>query len=100
MSRMYEITAMAYNKKGRLIAVGKNSYFKTHPLQAKYSAKAGNDKAVYVHAELAAILKAREPIHRLVVTRFDTKGNPALAKPCPACQLAIKDVGIKHVEHT
>jgi hypothetical protein len=46
---MYEITAMAYNKKGRLIAVGKNSYFKTHPLQAKYSAKAGNDKAVYDH---------------------------------------------------
>jgi hypothetical protein len=94
------LTALAYDKRGRLLSVGRNSYVKTHPLQAHYSRKAGKPDAIYLHAELAALLKAKEPVHKLVVTRFGRKGQPLLAKPCAACQLAIEEFGVKHVEHT
>lgn len=95
-----DITALAYDKKGRLLAVGRNSYTRTHPLQAKYSARAGKPLAIYLHAELNALIKAGRKIHRLVVMRYNKDGSPALAKPCKACQLAIKDFGVRYVEHT
>ena len=100
MSRKYDITALAYDKRGKLLAIGHNSYVKTHPLQAKFSKKANKAEAVYLHAETAAMLKARQQVHKLVVLRYDKQGNPALAAPCAACQLAIKSFGVKHVEHT
>lgn len=100
MSRKYDVTAMAYDRKGRLLAVGKNSYVKTHPLQAKFAKKAGKEHAVYLHAELSALLKSRSPVHKLIVFRHDSAGNPANAKPCASCQLAIKHFGVKYVEHT
>ena len=100
MSRRYEITALAYDKRGRLLSVGRNSYTRTHPLQAKYGRRAGKPNAIYLHAELSALLKAREQVYKLVVLRYDKDGNPALAKPCPACQLAIREFGVKNVEYT
>lgn len=100
MSKKYEITALAYDRRGRLLSVGRNSYVRTHPLQAKYSRQAGRPQAVYLHAELAALVKARAPVHRLVIMRYHINGQPALAKPCPACQLAIKEFNVKIVEHT
>lgn len=100
MSKKHKITALAYDKRGRLLSVGTNSYIRTHPLQAKYGMKAGKPAAVYLHAELHALLKAREQVHKLVIVRFHKNGQPALAKPCPACQLAIKDFKVKVVEHT
>ena len=100
MSRRYDITALAYNKRGKLIAVGKNSYVRTHPLQAKFAKKAGKPDAIYLHAEVSALLKSREQVHRLVVLRYDRQGNPVNAKPCPSCQLAIKHFNVKQVDHT
>jgi len=100
MSRRYDITALAYDKRGKLLAVGKNSYTRTHPLQAKFGKKVGKPQAIFLHAELAALLKARSPVHKLVVTRFTRHGEPANAKPCPSCQEAIKYFGVKYVEHT
>lgn len=95
-----KLTALAYDKRGRLLSVGTNSYIKTHPAQAKYSKKAGKPDAIYIHAELAALLKARGKVHKLVVVRYGKNGQPLLAKPCAACQLAIHDFGVKSVEHT
>ena len=100
MSRRYEIKALAYDKRGKLLSVGLNSYTKTHPLQALLGRKAGKPNAIYLHAELAALLKSKEQVHKLVVLRYDKDGKPAMAKPCPACQLAITHYGVKHVEHT
>lgn len=99
-NRRYEITALAYDRKGNLLAVGRNSYTKTHPLQARYAAKAGRPLAIYMHAEIAALVKARGEVHKLVVTRFDSKGRAVNARPCKSCQLALKDYGVKHIEHT
>lgn len=100
MSRKYDITALAYDKRGKLLAVGRNSYVKTHPLQAKFSKKAGKPDAIYLHAEVSALLKAREPVHRLVIFRYDKHGRPANSKPCASCQLAIRHFNVKQVEHT
>lgn len=98
----YKLTALAYDKRGKLLAVGQNSYTRTHTLQASYGRRTGRPAAIYLHAELAALLKARSRgvVHRLVVMRFDKKGRPRPAAPCAACRMAINDFGVKHVEHT
>lgn len=96
----HQITALAYDKRGRLLSIGRNSYTKTHRLQAHYASKVGRPAAIYLHAELSALLKARGRVHKLVVLRYGKKGQPLLAKPCAACQLAIHDFNVKIVEHT
>jgi len=102
MSTKQEITAIIYDRKGRVLSVGKNSYVKTHPLQAKHAEKVGLPDKQFLHAEIHAITKCRDLIkaHRIVVTRYDKKGQPLLAKPCPVCQSAIESVGIEVIEWT
>ena len=98
--KRFDLTAFAYDKRGRLLAVGRNSYIQTHPLQAKFAKKAGRPQAIYVHAELAALMKARQQVHRLVVVRYNKDGSPGNAKPCEICQLAIEAFNVEYVEHT
>lgn len=99
-TKRQKVTALAYDRRGRLLSVGLNSYTKTHPMQAYYGKKSGREAAIYLHAEMAALVKARGKVYRLVVMRYNANGKPVLSKPCPACQLAIKDFGVQHVEHT
>ena len=85
-----------------MLAVGRNSYVKTHTLQAKAGIAVGKPSAIYLHAEVAALTKIPDwsKAHRIHVLRFTKDGKPALAKPCPACEWVIKQTGIKIVEHT
>jgi tRNA(Arg) A34 adenosine deaminase TadA len=99
-TKRQQITALAYDKRGKLLSVGRNSYTKTHPLQAYYADRTGRPGAVYLHAEIAALVKAQRPVHRLVVVRYGANGEPLLAAPCPSCAMAIRDFKVKHVEHT
>lgn len=99
MSKCQELTAIAYDKRGRIISIGTNSYVTTHPLQAKYARKAGCPDAVFIHAEIDALVRARgRRIHRMFVSRRDADGNYVMAKPCKSCQLALKDFGVRLVE--
>ena len=102
MSTKQEITAIIYDRKGRVLSVGKNSYVKTHPLQAKHAEKVGLPDKQSLHAEIHAITKCRDlsKAHRIVVTRYDKKGQPLLAQPCPVCQSALESVGIEVIEWT
>lgn len=100
MNKRFDIVALAYDKRGKLLATGRNSYVKTHRLQAHYANKSGRPAAIYLHAELAALIKARSQVYKMVVMRYNANGVPALAKPCPACQLALKDFGVRIIEHT
>ena len=95
----HTITAVCYDKRGRIISKGRNSYTKTHPLQAYFAKKVGHPEQIYLHAEIAAILKAgNTPIHTMKVYKWSAKQNHfVLAKPCIICQEAIKAFGIKHV---
>lgn len=102
MSRKrFEIISSAFDRKGLLIASSLNSYSKSHPLQLFYSKLAGmSDQRVYLHSELACLIKAKKPVHTLLVQRFDSKGKPALAMPCKSCLLAIKAYGVQVLRYT
>lgn len=96
------MSAVIYDKRGRVISVGQNSYVKTHPLQAKHAVQVGLPDKQFLHAEIHAIVRCRDlsKAHRIFVSRWDSKGNPALARPCPVCISAIEAAGIEVIEHT
>ena len=92
----YEIRASVFDKKGTLISSATNSYEKTHPLQAHFARICGKPDSIYLHAELAALLKCglKRP-YSIFVERYKRDGRPGLAKPCPICMQAIHAWGIK-----
>ena len=94
------ITAVIYDKKGRVLSLGKNSYVKTHPQQARHARLVGLPEKIFLHAEMDAIIRCRDlsRAHRIVVTRVTRKGKYGNAKPCPVCQSAIKESGISIIE--
>jgi deoxycytidylate deaminase len=95
------ITASCIDSNGRVLATKQNSYNKTHPLQQHYAVLANKPFHIYLHAEIAAIVACKKKkIHTLIVTRFNKQGLPMNAKPCPICELAIKDYKIKRIIHT
>lgn len=94
----FDITAIIYDKRGRVLSIGKNSYCKTHPLQHHHACKVGLPHKQFLHA--ISRCKHLHKAHRISVLRFDAKGKPCNAKPCPVCASAISAAGIKIVEHT
>lgn len=101
-TKRFSVTAIIYDKKGNVLSVGKNSYVKTHPLQAHYARRAGEPQKTYLHAEIDAIirLKKTKGAKTISVFRFTEDGSPAMAKPCKICMQAIKAAGIDTIEHT
>lgn len=100
--KRFSITATIYDKRGRILSIGNNSYNKSHPFQAEYANKVGLPDKIFLHAEIHAIVKCKrlDKAHRIVIERYDSRGNPKIAKPCPVCETAIRENGIKIVEHT
>lgn len=96
------VTAIIYDKRGRVLSIGKNSYVKTHPTQARYAQKAGLPDKQYLHAEIDAIIRCRDlaSAHSIFVSRINKAGRTAMAKPCPVCQTALIEAGIDNVEWT
>lgn len=85
--------------KGRITAVGLNSYVKTHPEQKRLAVRVGHAEREFLHAEISALLKAKkaDAIH---VFRLGKDGTWRNAKPCAICELAIKERYINEVNHT
>ena len=98
----HEVTAFCYDKRGRILSIGRNSYVKTHPLQARIAKQVNQERKIYLHAEVAAIIKVKDwsKIHKMTVVRLNKAGQAVNAKPCPICAEVISLAGIKHVEHT
>jgi deoxycytidylate deaminase len=98
----FDITAIIYDKRGKVLSIGKNSYIKTHPHQHLHACKVGLPDKQFLHAEIHAIVRCRQldRAHKIVVMRFDKEGEAKNAKPCPVCESAIEAAGIKIVEHT
>lgn len=95
------VVARTYDKRGFLLACRSNSYSKTHPLQAHFAKLVGKPASVFLHAEIHAIIASGDrKIHRIEVERFNSKGEPVLARPCPICQAAIEAYEIEEVCHT
>lgn len=102
MSCKQNITAIIYDRKGRIISIGRNSYLKTHPLQAKCAKHVGTPDKIFLHAEIEALVKLRDwsKAAKILVTRYSQSGEPILAKPCKVCQHALSLAGITQIEHT
>ena len=102
MSKKFSVTAIVYDKRGRVLSVGSNSYVKTHPLQADHARRAGEPSKIFLHAEVHAITRCRDitKAYRMAIFMYLEDGSPASARPCCICQSAIKEAGIKFVEHT
>lgn len=102
MATRQTLTAVVYDRKGRILSVGQNSYIKTHPLQAKHADKVGLPEKQFLHAEIHAIVRCKDitKAHKILVSRWNKNGEPMNAKPCPVCQSAIEAAGIELVEHT
>lgn len=96
------MTAIITDKRGRVLSVGQNSYLKTHPWQARLARKLGDPEKVFLHAEIHAITRCVDlsRAHKISVYRYNSDGKPVMAKPCPICEDAIKQAGIKVIEHT
>ena len=102
MKNRTDITATIYDKKGRKLSIAKNSYEKTHPIQARYARRVGEEYKQYLHAEIRAIIKALKKgvPYKIKIERYGKGGEPRDAMPCPICQLAIREAGIKFIEYT
>ena len=104
MVRRQHLSAIIYDKRGRIISKGKNSYEKTHPIQAKFATKAGLPLKQTIHAEIDSIIRCDNPekAHKIYIEREMRDGSKGLAKPCPICELAIKVMlpNLKIIEHT
>lgn len=100
--KRFSIKATVYDKKGRVLTVGENSYDKTHPLQAKYAVQTNLFDKIFLHAEISALskLKKYHKPYRIVVERYKDDGSPAIAQPCPVCKAAIEAFNIEVVEWT
>jgi len=102
MPMKQNITAIIYDKRGAILSIGKNSYVKTHPLQARYANKVGLSKKVFLHAEIDAIIKCKDisKAFRILIVRTLANGATGCAKPCPICVEGIKQTPIKRIEHS
>jgi deoxycytidylate deaminase len=96
-NKKQRICAIITDKRGRILSFGVNSYSKTHPRMAYYSAKCNDYNKIYLHAEMDSLIHCKQKGHTLYVARVDKKGNSLPCKPCEICSLAIKDAGIKEV---
>ncbi len=96
------VTATCYDKRGRILSKATNDYRKSHPIQAHFAKLSGNPEAVYLHAEIAALLRCSDdrPPHHIKIERYKKDGSPGLAKPCKACELALKAYGVKLITYT
>lgn len=104
-TKKFEIIATIYDRGGRELISSKNSYRKTHPYQARIAKRVGLEEKVFLHAEIAAIIKLQKVApnsvpYKIKIERYDSYGRPKLAKPCPVCEEAIRLAGIKFVEYT
>ena len=92
--------------RGQVISSGCNSN-KTHPMQKKYNIYREQDSSFIpkVHAEITALCKLKNKNIdmrkvKLYVYRIKKNGSYGMARPCPSCMAAIKDIGINHILYT
>ena len=91
---------------GQIVGLGCNCN-KTHPIQYYYNRyrKQLDTMLPKLHAEISCInqikhLEINFSKVKLYVYRIRKDQPFGLARPCPSCMAAIKDLGIKHIYYT
>ena len=85
--------------KGRVTAIATNSYTKSHPEQKRLATKVGHPSKQYLHAEIAALLRA-DRVDAIHVFRINKRLEFVNAKPCAICELGIAERNITRIFHT
>ena len=100
--KKFQITATAFDKRGRVISRATNDYNKSNTWQKSLSLACGfSEERIYLHSEVLCLLRAKgKQVHTLKVERYGAGGEPRVAFPCLSCQLAIKQSSVKRVVFT
>ncbi len=84
--------------KGKVISIGFNQHFKTHPLTRLFH------EEQTIHAEVSSIirLKNKEILKdcKIVVYRQHKDGELAMSRPCPTCIKILKFFKISQIAYT
>lgn len=98
----YNIYAIITNRgSSEILAEAGNSYVKTHPRQAEYARRTGNGAKIFLHAEIAALIRNRQKdADCIYIARVDGQGRPRNAAPCEVCCLALREANFKEVYFT
>ena len=94
-----QVGALLLNK-NKVIVSATNLETKSHPLQAKFAERVGLKEKIYLHAEIAALVKCRDEVDTIIVARVNPQGKLRMARPCPICELALKEAGITNIHYT
>jgi hypothetical protein len=94
--------AITLDRRGKILSEAANSYIKTSPKMLEAGRKVGLTAKLFWHAECKAIYAVKDisKIHKIIVVRIDSKGQPVNSTPCVICERLIKDVGIAVIECT
>jgi|SRR5882672_1983375 len=95
------ICACLYDKRGKVVAAGINSFSKTHPLQEKFG---NSSHKIFLHAEIDAVVKAlrkKDDLSNLnlAIARVCRDGADGQAFPCDGCIDALKFYGVESVTY-
>lgn len=104
--RFFKLGAVIFSSK-RILVSGHNTN-RTNPTQAEYNKyRPYHCESCACHAEMSALIRLRRnfPDIRaqeigILVYREHADGTAALAKPCPACEKALRDFGITDIYYT
>jgi len=86
--------------KNKVVSTGTNLETKSHPIQAKFAERVGLKEKIFLHAEISALVKCREECDTIVVARVNPQNKLRMARPCPICELALKEAGITKIHYT
>jgi len=99
-TKKFFVAAVTLDVKGQILSIRSNSY-KTHPKMVKLSQSAQwGTKKIFLHAEVAALVSSQNKVHTIIIARMRRDGSLAIARPCPICQLAIKEAKVKKIYFT
>ena len=96
MKTRYHFKAILTDKKGNVLSIGENNYKKSHPYMAKMAIACGEKEKIFLHAEIAAIVKCKElkKAVNIFIYRIRNNGDIELANPCKICGKAIRLLGL------
>ncbi len=88
--------------KNKVITTATNHDCKSHPLQAKWAERVGLSEKIYLHAEMSAMIKARDDADKIVVVRLGGFSGHELrqSRPCPICEAYLKHSGVNHIYYS
>ena len=99
-SKLFFVAATVLDKRNRPVSIAENSYCQTHPAQLRFALRAKLSVKQYLHAEIAALIRAKGKGCSIIVTRLMKNGTAGNARPCPICFEAIRTSGIKNIYFT